>query len=84
MRHLIAGLILLVLGAWGIIAWWTAFGQILRGLVPLFLILLGLTAVGAAYQKATRRAEHEDEHVEEPSGGRADRATYPRKNRLAG
>lgn len=64
MIHLIVGLIALVVGSWGIIVWWNDFGELLRGLIPLMLVLLGLAAIGAGLQKTVSEAE--DEALEEP------------------
>jgi len=61
--HLILGLTTLVLGAWGIITWWGDFGMLLRGLIPILLVLTGLVAVGAGFRKTVRETEEE---VEEP------------------
>jgi len=47
MTNLVSGLICLALGAWGLVAWWDEFGDVLRGFVPLLLVLLGLAAIGA-------------------------------------
>jgi hypothetical protein len=47
MIHLVVGLVALCLGAWGIIVWWGHFGEALRGLIPLMLVLVGLAAIGA-------------------------------------
>jgi hypothetical protein len=60
MIHLIVGLATLCFGAWGMIAWWDHFGEVLRGMVPLLLILVGLAAIGAGFQKVVRGAENED------------------------
>ena len=65
MIHLIAGLVTIVLGAWGIIVWWCQFGEVLRGLIPILLVLVGLAAIGAGFRKAIGGAEGED--AEEPS-----------------
>ena len=60
MTNLIVGLILLALGAWGVAAWWDEFGEILRGVIPIVLILLGLAAIGAGMKsKATSKPEAE-------------------------
>ncbi|TET32574.1 MAG: hypothetical protein E3J72_19450 [Planctomycetota bacterium] len=67
MIHLIAGIVTVVLGVWGIIAWWHDFGEVLRGLIPLLLVLGGLAAVGAGFQKTLR--ETENENVEKPGDG---------------
>ena len=64
MTNLIVGLILLVLGAWGVAAWWDEFGEILRGMIPIVLILLGLAAIGAGMKsKAASKPEGEDEDM---------------------
>lgn len=65
MIHLIGGLVTLVLGVWGIIVWWNHFGELLRGLIPLLLVLVGLAAIGAGFRKAIGEAENED--LEEPN-----------------
>ncbi|MHC4662682.1 MAG: hypothetical protein ACYS8W_13455 [Planctomycetota bacterium] len=65
MIHLIVGIVTVVLGAWGITTWWRDFGEVLRGLIPLLLVLGGLAAIGAGFQKTLR--ETENENVETPS-----------------
>ncbi len=65
MIDLMVGLIFLCLGAWGIIAWWDDFGELLRGLIPLLLVVAGLAAIGAGFGKTRHQAEHEDEDLEE-------------------
>jgi hypothetical protein len=60
MVHLIVGLVLLILGAWGIIEWWEDFSELLRGLVPLSLVLVGLAAIGAGFKKPEGEREGED------------------------
>ncbi len=47
MASIIFGLIALALGLWGVSAWWWSIVEILRGIVPIMLILLGLVALGA-------------------------------------
>jgi len=54
MTHLIVGCILTGLGIWGVIAWWNVFGLVMRGVVPLGLLLLGL----AALLSGLRRGAH--------------------------
>ncbi len=48
MLHSTIGLVLLVLGVFGLITWWEDFGLVLRGLIPFLLVLGGLVAIGAA------------------------------------
>ncbi len=51
MVHLICGLVGVVLGLWGIFGWWDSFGMLLRGLVPLLLLIGGLIATGVGIEK---------------------------------
>ena len=57
MANIIFGLVALALGLWGVSAWWWSIVEILRGVVPIALILLGLVALGAG---VTRMREHEE------------------------
>ena len=81
MRHLIMGIIFVVLGAWGIIAWWGDFGVFLRGLIPILLVLGGLAGIGAGVQKTKHQAGHEDEGSDESD---PDALVYRERDRLAG
>ncbi|MBF0348870.1 MAG: hypothetical protein HQL81_14480 [Magnetococcales bacterium] len=47
MANIIFGLIALALGLWGLSVWWWSVVELLRGIVPLFLIMLGFIALGA-------------------------------------
>jgi hypothetical protein len=42
--HTIVGIICMVLGILGIVFWWGPFGAVLRGLIPLLLLIAGLVA----------------------------------------
>ena len=79
MKHLIVGLILLVLGAWGIIEWWGDFGEFLRGFIPLVLVFVGLVGIGYGLRKTTS-AGHEDDEAEAPD---AEPLDQPDEDRLA-
>ena len=67
MIHLIVGLIALILGAWGIISWWPDFGQFLRGLIPLLMVVVGLAGIGAGLQKKLREGDREVKDTEDES-----------------
>lgn len=51
MTHLILGLVMLVFGLWGIFGWWDSFGMVLRGLIPLMLLIGGLIGTGVGIEK---------------------------------
>ena len=47
MINVIAGLIAVVLGIWGLKVWWWSFSELLRGLITLLLFAVGLVAIAA-------------------------------------
>ena len=49
MTSIIGGLIAIVLGLWGILAWWEDFGEVMRGFVPFALIVVGLLSLASKY-----------------------------------
>ena len=51
MPKIIFGLISMALGLWGVAAWWWSIVELLRGLVPLLLLILGLVALGAGISR---------------------------------
>ena len=51
MRHLVFGTILIVLGLWGLFAWWSSFAMVVRAIVPLGLVVIGLLAVLSSYYR---------------------------------
>jgi len=50
MSNIIGGLIAIVVGAFGLIFWWVEFGQVLRGLIPFALVIVGLLSIASKYQ----------------------------------
>ena len=58
MTHLIFGMIAIAAGLFGVFAWWGEFGQVLRGLIPLALLVVGFVAIGAGL--LTRDVELEE------------------------
>ncbi|MBF0453946.1 MAG: hypothetical protein HQL72_03895 [Magnetococcales bacterium] len=71
MANIIFGLVALALGLWGVSVWWWSIVEILRGLVPIALILLGLVALGAG---VTRMREQERADSYRESGELQDEA----------
>ena len=64
MPTIVFGLVCLSLGLWGLSTWWWSIVEFLRGLFPLFLILLGLVALGAGISKMRNNGHEEQIDVE--------------------
>lgn len=56
MANIIFGLVALALGLWGVSVWWWSIVEMLRGIVPIMLILLGLVALGAGVTRMRERS----------------------------
>ena len=50
MPSIIGGILAIGLGIWGMVEYWWSFAELLRGLVPLFLVVGGITALAAGVQ----------------------------------
>ncbi|PMQ00847.1 MAG: hypothetical protein CBR30_08995 [Dictyoglomus sp. NZ13-RE01] len=48
---ILIGVLLVVLGIWGIVSWWSYFVKALMASVPAFLILLGIILVIFGYSE---------------------------------
>lgn len=44
------------LGIWGMLSWWSVFGLVMRGLVPFFLLLVGSIALLAGSRRLSLAA----------------------------
>lgn len=51
MPTIVFGLLSIALGLWGLSIWWWSVVELLRGLVPLVMLVLGLVALGAGVTK---------------------------------
>jgi hypothetical protein len=51
MKHFVLGIVMIVLGIWGMFAWWENFGRVMRGLMPFALLAMGLIALLSSYYK---------------------------------
>ncbi|MBF0245176.1 MAG: hypothetical protein HQL31_07865 [Planctomycetes bacterium] len=50
MSHIIAGIVSIILGITGVIFWWENFGMVLRGSLPILILICGLLAVSTGLQ----------------------------------
>lgn len=65
------GLVMLALGIWGLSAWWWSVTEVLRGLVPILLIILGPIALGSGISRLREKSaseETEPQVIEELGG----------------
>ncbi len=60
MTIIIVGVVLLLVGAWGMVSYWWSFLEIMRGMFPLMTILSGLIAIGAGARSASKKNETGD------------------------
>jgi hypothetical protein len=65
MKHVIFGLVSALLGIWGIIVWWDEFGDVMRGLVPLVLLVIGIIGIMAGLQVQKELDKEDDSLAEE-------------------
>jgi len=63
--HAVIGVVLLVLGAFGLTMWWQDFGLVLRGLIPFLLLIGGLVAIGAGLTAGKMVGSSNDSQDEE-------------------
>ena len=59
MASIVFGLVAIALGLWGLSTWWWSVAEVLRGIVPLLLILIGPIALGAGITKLRENSEVE-------------------------
>ncbi len=55
MTIIIVGVVLLLMGMWGMVNYWWSFLEIMRGLFPFLTIISGLIAIGAGARSASRK-----------------------------
>ncbi len=54
MNSIILGLISISFGMWGLTVWWWSFAELLRGLTPVILILIGVLALAAGVSQVQK------------------------------
>ncbi|MBF0460315.1 MAG: hypothetical protein HQL87_02870 [Magnetococcales bacterium] len=59
MASIVFGLVAIALGLWGLSTWWWSVVEVLRGVVPLLLILIGPVALGAGITRLRENSEVE-------------------------
>jgi FtsH-binding integral membrane protein len=65
MPIVIFGLLAISLGLWGMAAWWWSVTEILRGLVPIILLVLGIVSLAAGLSKVRGENEKDQDIIED-------------------
>ncbi|HIJ84200.1 MAG: hypothetical protein HW380_1216 [Magnetococcales bacterium] len=68
MANIIFGLVALALGLWGLSVWWWSVVEMLRGVVPLLLVILGFIALGAGITRVRDEGTRDDVGLAEELG----------------
>ena len=63
MTNIIVGLLAIAFGLWGMTVWWWSVAELLRGLVPVILILIGVVALAAGVSAVRNEKEKKDEDL---------------------
>ena len=63
MASIIVGLLALALGLWGLTVWWWSFAELMRGLTPIALLLLGIVALASGVSKVREEGAVKDEDL---------------------
>lgn len=59
MPSIIAGLLAFAMGLWGLSVWWYSVEELLRGLIPLVLLLFGMVALMAGVSRVATVSDDE-------------------------
>jgi hypothetical protein len=67
MPQIIAGLLAVTLGLWGLSVWWYSVEELLRGMLPLLLILFGVAALmsGVSRPQAAQKERSDQELMDQ-------------------
>jgi hypothetical protein len=57
MAHIIVGIVLFLLGLWGIVANWYSFLDMIWVIVPMLLILLGIVAIVSGINNFSKQGQ---------------------------
>jgi hypothetical protein len=68
MKHFVFGVVMIVLGVWGMFAWWENFGRVMRGLMPFLLLAVGLVALLSSYYRFVEQDRAADDPMDEERG----------------
>jgi len=63
MPSIIVGLLALAFGIWGLTVWWWSVVELLRGLIPVILLLIGILSLATGVSEVRQEQEVKDEDL---------------------
>ena len=63
MPSIIVGLLALAFGIWGLTVWWWSVVELLRGLIPMVLLLIGILSLATGVSEVRQEQEVKDEDL---------------------
>ncbi len=69
MKILVGGIVAVILGAVGLLAWWSEFWQVLKGVIPIILIIGGVVGIYLGIEGLKNSFPSKREEGEKKSAG---------------
>jgi len=69
MKILVGGIVAMVIGVVGLIAWWPEFWQVLKGVIPIILIIGGILGIYLGIEEVKTSSPSKKEEGEKKSVG---------------
>jgi threonine/homoserine/homoserine lactone efflux protein len=67
MKILIGGIVAVIVGVVGLIAWWVDFLEVLKGIIPIILVLGGALAIYLGIEDVKTSASSKEEETKKES-----------------
>ncbi len=65
MSTVIIGLLAIAFGLWGLTVWWWSVVEVLRGVIPIVLLLVGMVALAAGVTQVRQEDVKDEDILEE-------------------
>tara|TARA_Y100000031_G_C8018734_1_gene291489 strand:- start:149 stop:346 length:198 start_codon:yes stop_codon:yes gene_type:complete len=65
MPTVIIGLLAIAFGLWGLTVWWWSVVEVLRGVIPIVLLLVGMVALAAGVTQVRQEDVKDEDILEE-------------------
>ena len=64
MKILVGGIVAVILGVLGLIAWWPEFWQVVKGVIPIVLVIGGIMGIYLGIEEVKASASSKKEETE--------------------